>query len=249
MLKEVDRICKKYELNYWLDFGTLLGAVRHKGFIPWDDDMDIAMLGDDYQRLVEVIDKELEGTPYAFLRVPSQIGKIVHRDFMPTSKEEITEFINWTMQDKLCFALDIFPYYYVKKDLSQKNIQQLMAEAHDAASTIFSTDDSYSAFNTYDKTVRRVGNRIRSIVKTDRIFLGLETQVYQPRVIELDDVFPLTSLSFEDTKFSAPYNFEAYLIDLYRDYMQLPKSPHTHIYIEDLPKEELKYLREVSGRG
>lgn len=55
-----DKICKKHGLHYWLDFGTLLGAVRHKGFIPWDDDMDVAMPREDYVKLKEILVNELE---------------------------------------------------------------------------------------------------------------------------------------------------------------------------------------------
>lgn len=59
MMKDIDAVCKKHQIPYWLTGGSALGAVRHKGFIPWDDDMDIGMMRKDYERFVEIASKEL----------------------------------------------------------------------------------------------------------------------------------------------------------------------------------------------
>ena len=59
LLKEVDRICRKYKIKYALDSGTLLGAIRHGGFIPWDDDVDVVMTRSNYEKFLKVVRREL----------------------------------------------------------------------------------------------------------------------------------------------------------------------------------------------
>ena len=58
ILKEIDRICRKYNIRYMLDAGTLIGAVRHKGFIPWDDDADVAFTRNQYEAFMKVAPRE-----------------------------------------------------------------------------------------------------------------------------------------------------------------------------------------------
>ena len=73
LLAEFDRVCKKNNLRYFIDGGTLLGAVRHKGFIPWDDDVDVVMLREDYDQLVKIAEDEFEA-PYFFQSAYSDKG-------------------------------------------------------------------------------------------------------------------------------------------------------------------------------
>ena len=59
LLRFIDNVCKKHDINYWISDGTLIGAVRHGGFIPWDDDIDLSIMRDDYNKLIEVLPIEI----------------------------------------------------------------------------------------------------------------------------------------------------------------------------------------------
>lgn len=76
ILAQIDAICKKYDIQYFLCGGTLLGAIRHKGFIPWDDDLDVMMKRNDYNRFCEVAPKELRH-PYFFQTEKTDPGHLL----------------------------------------------------------------------------------------------------------------------------------------------------------------------------
>jgi len=81
LLVEVDRICRAHDLTYFMDSGTLLGAVRHQGSIPWDDDIDIAMFRDDYERFARIARTELR-PGFSFV-TPRDYGESAFYDFIP----------------------------------------------------------------------------------------------------------------------------------------------------------------------
>ena len=82
LLKEIDRICRKYKIKYALDAGTLLGAIRHGGFIPWDDDVDIVMTRKNYEMFAKVVRRELaEGM--TFVEPNEYHGGKAFFDFVP----------------------------------------------------------------------------------------------------------------------------------------------------------------------
>lgn len=111
ILIEVDRICRKHNIRYWLSSGTLIGAVRHKGFIPWDDDLDIEMLLPDYKRLMKVLPEELPEN----LALQSQDTDPNYFFFYAKVRDrrsllEETTGYDRTWREKGIY-IDIFPFY------------------------------------------------------------------------------------------------------------------------------------------
>lgn len=105
LLVEVDRICRKYDIKYFALFGTMLGAVRHKGFIPWDDDIDVAMMRPDYMRFIKVASQEIKA-PY-FLQNAYTDSRIMNwSKIMDDSTSAIED---WDADMHQGIFVDIFP--------------------------------------------------------------------------------------------------------------------------------------------
>lgn len=112
MTQEIDMVCKKYGIKMFLVGGSLLGAVRHGGFIPWDDDIDFGMKRCDYQKFIEIFDSEL-GDRY-YLRCPNSKYPNGNR-FMQIYKRGTTLKVaeGSTPLQPNCVLIDVFPYDYV----------------------------------------------------------------------------------------------------------------------------------------
>lgn len=98
VLSEIDRICQKYDIAYFADWGTLLGAIRHHGFIPWDDDMDICMHRNDYERFLSVAQEELPPD--------------YHISSFETSENNWNFLVNVTSHSRMCFEPEYLEKYH-----------------------------------------------------------------------------------------------------------------------------------------
>lgn len=127
VLSEIVRICDKYEITYYADYGTLLGAVRHKGFIPWDDDIDICLKRADYMKLIPILSKELP----AFYSVNSCYTNVNHRQPFSSvgnfAVYPVPEYVQKQFYNcPYVVGVDIYPLDYMPYDDDMAKLQQSM---------------------------------------------------------------------------------------------------------------------------
>ena len=123
VLTEIDRICKEYGLTYYAAFGTMLGAVRHNGFVPWDDDIDIYMLRPDYQALMNVLSDELpqgyyNSSSYSDSTHMQPLTSVMNTKYIITDVSERKKFYGCPY---IC-GVDIFPLDYIPSDEEELSV-------------------------------------------------------------------------------------------------------------------------------
>lgn len=253
ILKDFICICKKYDLPYFATGGTAIGALRHHGFIPWDDDIDVCMLRKDYERFMEVAPKEL-GERYLFMdshtesRYPLMFGKMVKRG---------TRFIEDAYQQAnypLGIYIDIFPYDKTSEDerIRQKWQKKTWQIGRMHVLTLIPNPKLPDELGGIKKAIASLGCRVIHLLfklirmtpaKTYQKYLNWATTCPEPDsdlyidysyltgenlMIRTKDSFPTIEVPFEDITVSLVKNYDAFLRPEYGDYMQLPPEDQRH---------------------
>ena len=246
ILLEVDRICRKHGIRYMLDAGTLLGAVRHKGFIPWDDDVDLAMTRENFELFRKAAEEELADSMQLVMPDSFQGGEVFY-DFTPriiylnSRRHVVSEEMDF-YEGKLnhlwadIFILDNIPDRGLADSMTclrQKILYgYAMAHRYHLDLSKYSESDRRKVeFLTKRGKNRSMKEIFReqealSVKYNDRQTSRLYYSNYQPDfmqdTIEREWIGELTELEFEGHMLMAPKGWHEVLTVIYGDYMQLP---------------------------
>jgi lipopolysaccharide cholinephosphotransferase len=205
ILKLFQLFCKRHSLTFWLDYGTLLGAVRHNGFIPWDDDMDVAMPRDDYNKLLSLLHEDF--------------GDMGFHANEPTSGRQIGWGYN---HSKTGIWLDIFPIDVTStekpKEFVKEEIIKRITNYRKEYDKNWTTKDP--------EFLSSQRNSIINILPKGNYKIFYHGPEFNYNIIhDSEDVFPLTKTKFEDLELPIPNKTDSYLKEIYgKNYMQFPKT-------------------------
>ena len=226
ILTIVTNICDKYHLTYWISGGTLLGAVRHGGFIPWDDDIDIELLRPDYLKLLKILPKELPDNLY--LQTPKEKGynllfsKVRDKYSIVHSEEE--DMAPYKVKG---IFIDIFPeersYRWMKNCVDffyGRAFRRLKREKPPHLRRHFYEYIFSLVLYPIGILLMWIARIICNITKPDNILhsYGIGNSTNHSAKY----MFPVSKVVFEGKEFSAPKKPDIYLTKQYGNYMTVP---------------------------
>jgi lipopolysaccharide cholinephosphotransferase len=232
LLRILDKVCIENNIEYWLEAGTLLGAVRHQGFIPWDDDIDISVPAGSYLQLISALDAESKTNEDIFLYY--EHNDVPRNGFEKLATTKMMMQMNGVMN--ACF-IDIFPARIINKNDKEKGLDIIAANQYfdsgSAAKIGVEVDKKYIKSNFKDAFLEKKKftqyyhfeylpscnyKGEDGIVKRTSMEYYHDINSY----FSYSDVFPLQKIIFEEFEFSCPNKVENYLTTWFGDYMTLP---------------------------
>lgn len=244
ILKEVDRICKENGIKYYLGEGSLLGAIRHQGFIPWDDDLDILMPRADYERFLSIVDASLD-EKYDWIT-----EKKYNKYYLPFAKIFSVEkygFLNKDIRLDDRFKgpfIDIFPLDFMdttnkrKVEKKYRKIRRIRDELLFKVGYLKSTKGRrkwyklFSKFDSYEKLQNALHEEMEKCDSSSAYMCNFASSYHPSRQIVPKEVYGEPRyVPFEDGLFPVPNDAETLLSTIYGNYMKMPpikkrKSKH-----------------------
>jgi lipopolysaccharide cholinephosphotransferase len=255
MLKEVVRICDKHGLTYYLSAGTFLGAVRHKGFIPWDDDADVRMPRPDYERLLELLPSELN-KPYIVCHF--RYNHNVHRYFCRVENPLVKLHRSQSVKGEYSNAwLDIFPLDGMPANRLHNKLRQIRLLYRRMWLQISVFDEIVTLKKKRPFHERMLVSLVRHVPAIQKLVhwekmwqkldkamkaYGVENAKYYVNFMgfyKFKDMIEKTVYGkgalyqFEDAFFNGPEDYDTFLKHLYGDYMKLPPEDERNKHFAD----------------
>lgn len=239
ILKEIDKICKKHNITYWLDGGTMLGCARHKGFIPWDDDLDIAVFEEDYERLLHILQQELPSQyrvewPGNNKNFSFNFAKVVDSKSFVEQLED-----TWTPRAGITgLWVDIFPMIHGNRFI-RLLVEPLYGRCFRQSRNL--EDVKYKkilAYLLYPIALMSLGiaKIVCLFISRDKFVnsYGTGRAYTQYATRHRSWVVPTIDMQFEDGIFPMPHNYKTYLTALYGDYMTIPPVDKRIVHIGEI---------------
>ncbi len=234
MLEVVDAICQKHNLDYWLDAGTLLGAVRHQGFIPWDDDMDIAMPRASYEEFLRLAPQELP--EHIWLQTihtdPGYFNMATPLKIRDRSSRYIEKHEQGNEPYVQGIFIDVFVYDCMPEDPKLRKRYKFLAKK---ISRFLSTKYGAVSIGHHAKVYKTIGKVIpKSILESSlnniiqkanasgSPYLGRGYNCVGKNFLKQEDIYPLKRAVFETGSFNIPNNAPELLTQQFGDYLTLP---------------------------
>ena len=235
ILREIDRICKKYDIPYWLSSGTLIGAARHGGFIPWDDDVDILMPREDLNRFMEICDEKLKPNYKLqyFHNVPKYWVQSPKVRLLDKTKFAQNKLLKYT--EHVGPYIDIFPLDYTSENFAMTFKQNDYIKTY---RRMLFLKNHFSAPKNRKQKVLLFLSKFVSIQTIHQRMICMATKTSDGSKKYLSnfgsyyaiakETYPAEAFGtpryvrFEDAEFPVPAQAEYILARTYGDYMELP---------------------------